>query len=227
MATTHEQTRTAISTVVIVDDHPVLRRGLTALIESESDLAVCGEAASANEALELIGASKPQIVIVDLTLDDSDGLELVKAMKAKHPDIPALVLSMHDEAVYAERSLKAGAKGYVSKQQLDETVLVAIRCVLTGETYMSDALKSGLAMKFIRGQTLVTGWPLDALSDRELQVFELIGGGLSTRDVAGALKLSVKTVESHVEHIKHKLNLESGTALTQRAIRWVETGNAG
>lgn len=222
-----DQQHLTIRSVVIVDDHPVLRRGLAALIESEPDLSVCGEAASGKEALELISVKRPHVVIVDLTLEDGDGLDVIKAIKARHPEIPALVLSMHDEIVYAERSLKAGAKGYVSKQQLDDTVLHAVRSVLAGETYMSDALRARLAMKFIGGQTLATDSPLDALSDRELQVFESIGRGVTTRQIAESLSLSIKTVESHIEHIKHKLNLESAAALAQRAAQWIETRHTG
>lgn len=213
-----------MSTVLIVDDHPVLRRGLAAMIESEPDLTVCGQATSGHEALEMIPEIRPDIVIVDLELDGMHGLDLVKAMESRHPQIPALVLTMHDEPVYAERSLRAGAKGYASKQALDATVLVAIRCVLRGETYMSAELKARLAAKYVGGGTLATDSPLDLLTDRELQVFRLIGEGLTTRNIAATLFLSVKTVESHVEHIKRKLALDSAAALARRAIQWVETG---
>ena len=222
MATVSEQVQSAASAVIIVDDHPILRRGLAALIESTPDLAVCGEAATPKEALDQIRRKQPDVVIVDLKLEDSSsGFEIIKAMKSEHPKIPSLVLSMHDEMAYAERSLRAGAKGYVSKQTLDDTVLGAIRCVLAGDTYMSDTLAARLAKRFVSGQTLATDSPLDALSDRELQVFELIGQGLSTREIATKLILSIKTIESHVEHIKHKLNLESAAALVRRAIMQV------
>jgi DNA-binding NarL/FixJ family response regulator len=211
--------------ILIVDDHPVLRRGLASMIESEPDLAVCGEATTCQAALDAIQQSKPDLVIVDLGLEGSDdGLDLVKAMKTLNPKIPALVLSMHDEAVYAERSLRAGARGYITKQQLDETVLVAIRHLLAGETYMSDKLRVRLAAKFVAGQTLETDSPLALLSDRELQVFRLIGEGRSTRQIAEALHLSVKTIESHREHVKQKLKLESSAELAQRATQWVEIG---
>lgn len=213
-----------MSTVLIVDDHPVLRRGLVAMIESEPNLTVCGQAASGHEALEMITEVRPDIVIVDLELEGMHGLELVKAIKARHPQVPAMVLTMHDETVYAERALRAGARGYVSKQALDATVLVAIRRVLRGETYMSEELKARLATKYVGGETLATNSPLDVLSDRELQVFRLIGEGLTTRAIAATLFLSVKTVESHVEHIKRKLALESAAALARRAVQWVETG---
>lgn len=217
----------ATKKILLVDDHPILRRGLANLIESEPDLTVCGEAATCRAALEAIRESRPDLVIVDLELERSHGLDLVKDMRTRHPEIPALVLSMHDEAVYAERSLRAGARGYLTKQQLDDTVLVAIRRLLAGETYMSDQLKRRLAAKFISGRTLETDSPLDALSDRELQVFRLIGRGRSTRRIAETLHLSIKTIESHREHIKHKLGLQTAAELAQRATQWVETGRTG
>ena len=201
-----------------------MRRGLASVIKSEPDLAVCGEATTCRAALDAIRQSQPDLVIVDVGLEGSeDGLDLVKDMKKRHPRIPALVLSMHDEAVYAERSLQAGARGYITKQQLGETVLVAIRLLLTGEIYMSDKLRERLALKFVRGQTLETDSPLAVLSDRELQVFRLIGGGRTTRQIAEALNLSFKTIESHREHIKQKLDLESSAELAQRATQWVES----
>lgn len=222
--TTSESGAPTRKTILIVDDHPVLRRGLTGLIETEPDLAVCGEAANCQAGLEAIREFQPDLVIVDLALEGSNGLELIKEMKTRHPEIPALVLSMHDEVVYAERSLRAGARGYITKQQLDETVLVAIRCVLDGKTYMSGELEARLAAKFVAGRTLATDSPLDALSDRELQVFRLIGEGCSTRQIAETLHLSIKTIESHREHIKQKLTIKSTAELAQRAVQWVETG---
>jgi len=224
---TPEPGPTGKKAILIVDDHPVLRRGLASLIESEPDLAVCGEVATCGAALRAIRETLPDLVIVDLALEASDGLELVKEMKARHPDIPALVLSMHDESVYAERSLRAGALGYVTKQQLDDTVLVAIRRLLAGETYMSGQLEARLAAKFVAGRTVATDSPLDALSDRELQVFRLIGQGRSTRQVADTVHLSIKTIESHREHIKQKLRLDSAAELAHRATQWVETGRTG
>jgi len=218
--------RPAPKTILIVDDHPMLRRGLAALIDNEPDLAVCGEAASCPEALAAIPESRPDLVTVDLTLERSDGLDLLKEMKRRHPEIPTLVVSMHDEQVYAERSLRAGARGYVTKQQLDETVLLAIRRLLDGETYLSDKLEARLAAKFVNGRTLETDSPLEALSDRELQVFQLIGQGRTTRQIADTLNLSIKTIESHREHIKSKLTLDSSAELAQRATQWVETGRS-
>ena len=219
-----EQWRAARKAILIVDDHPVLRRGLAALIDSETDLAVCGEAANCAEALEAIRERRPDLVIVDLGLGERDGLELIKEMRRRHTEIPALVLSMHDEAMYAERCLRAGARGYVTKQQLDETVLVAIRRVLDGGTYMSESLAARLATKLIDGQVQGSHSPADALTDRELNVFRLIGQGRTTRQIAAALNLSIKTVESHREHIKRKLAIESSPQLTQRATQWVDSG---
>jgi DNA-binding NarL/FixJ family response regulator len=222
-ATNPEQLGPAGKKILIVDDHPVMRRGLAALIESEPDFVVCGEAASCAEALEAIRQSPPDLVIVDLVLGDDDGLSLIKAMKIRHPQIPSLVLSMHDESVYAERSLRAGAMGYVSKQQLDDDILDAIRRLLSGELYLSPALEQRLAAKYLGGQPPEPDSPADVLSDRELQVFRLIGQGRTTREIAGTLNLSIKTIESHREHIKHKLALRSSAELAQRATQWVET----
>jgi len=210
----------ARKTILIVDDHPMFRRGLASLIESEPDLAVCGQAGSSEAALQAAQQSQPDLLIVDLALGESDGLDLVKELKRRHPRIPALVLSMHDEAVYAERSLRAGARGSVTKLQLDETVLVAIRSLLAGETYMSGTVGERLAARFVAGRTLATDSPLEALSDRELQVFRLIGQGRSTRQIAATLHLSIKTIETHREHIKEKLNLKSAAELLRYAVQY-------
>jgi DNA-binding NarL/FixJ family response regulator len=221
---TAELGRSARKAILIVDDHPVLRRGLSAMIESEADLAICGEAATCAAALRALREHRPDLVIVDLALEGSDGLDLIKEIKAHHPETPVLVLSMHDEDVYAERALRAGAQGYVTKQQLDDTVLVAIRRVLGGEMYLSARLQTRLAHKFLGGQTLGTDSMLHVLSDRELQVFRMIGQGRGTRRIAETLHLSIKTIESHCEHLKQKLGLASATELAHRATQWVETG---
>jgi len=226
-ATKTEAGSPARKTILIVDDHPMLRRGLAALIESDPGLAVCGEAATGVAALEALREHRPALVIVDLALDGSDGLELIKEMKAHYPEIPALVLTMHDEALYAERALRAGARGYVTKQQFDDAVLVAIRRLLDGEMYLSAKLEARLATKYLGGQTLATDSPLNTLSDRQLQVFRLIGQGRSTRHIADVLHLSIKTIESHREHIKQKLRLESATELVHRATQWVVSGDTG
>lgn len=214
----------AKKSILLVDDHPLLRRGVAALIRTEPDLDVCGEAATSAAALEAIREHFPDLVIVDLVLEGSDGLRLIREMKARHPEIPALVLSMHDEAVYAERVLRAGARGYVSKQQLDDTLLAAVRRVLNGEMYMSEKLRARFAEKFLGGATLEKDSPLAVLTDHELEVFRLIGQGKSTREIAQHLHLSVKTIESYREHIKQKLTLGSGAELVRRATLWVENG---
>jgi DNA-binding NarL/FixJ family response regulator len=226
LAAQAEAVRPTRKRLLVVDDHPILRRGLTALIES-AGLDVHAVVGTRAAALASMRESQPDLAIVDLSLGDEDGLSLIKEMKTRYPKVPSLVLSMHDEAIYAERALNAGALGYVTKQQLDETVLSAIRRVLAGETYMSEALQRRLAERFVRGQTLETASPVHALSDRELQVFRLIGQGRTTRQIAGTLSRSVKTIESHLEHIKNKLVIQSAAELAQRATLWVETGHIG
>jgi DNA-binding NarL/FixJ family response regulator len=200
---------------------------LIALIESEPGLAAHAAVGTRLAAIEAIRKNPPDLVIVDLVLGDEDGLDLIKEIKARYPGIPSLVLSVHDEAVYAERALSAGALGYVTKQQLDETVLAAIHQVLAGETYMSEALQRRLAKQYVGGRTLETTSPAHALSDRQLQVFRLVGQGRTTRQIAGTLSRSVKTIESHIAHIKNKLAIESAAELAQRATQWVETGRIG
>lgn len=217
----------ARKTLLVVDDHPILRRGLTALIASEPGLAVHAAVGTRVAALAAIRHGQPDLAIVDIALGDEDGLDLVKEIKTRYPKVLSLVLSVHDEAVFAERALSAGALGYVTKQQLDETVLGAIRSVLAGEIYMSEALQRRLATRYVSGRTLETSSPIHALSDRELQVFRLIGQGRTTRQMAGTLNRSVKTIESHLEHIKNKLGIRSAAELAQRATQWVETGRAG
>lgn len=212
-----------IRSILIVDSQPVLRVGLCALIDAEPGLGICAQADSLHSALSAIESAHPDLVIVGLSLEGRDGLDLLRELKVRCPQVPALVLSMHDEAIYGERCLRAGARGYVVKQAPGATVVEAIRRVLAGETYMSVALEAMLAAKFINGGTLAGGSPLDALTDRELQVFRHIGEGRTTRQTAEALMLSVKTIESHIEHIKHKLMLTSATELAHRAIQWVET----
>ena len=219
-----DPTRPAKKAILIVDDHPMLRRGLTSLIDSEPDLAVCGEASTCAAALQAIRQRKPDVVIVDIGLEGRDGLELVKDMKVQHPKIPALVLSMHDESLYAERALRAGARGYATKQQIDDTVLIAIRRLLSGEMYLSEKIGARFAANFLGGRTLQEDSPLAVLTDRELEVFLLIGQGRGTRQIAQSLHLSIKTIESYREHLKQKLTLESGAELVRRATEWVESG---
>jgi DNA-binding NarL/FixJ family response regulator len=227
LVTLAEPAGSATKRLLIVDDHPILRRGLTALIESEPGLAVHAAVGTRSAALASMRESQPDLAIVDLSLGDEDGLDLIKEIKTRYSKVPSLVLSMHDEAMYAERALRAGAVGYVAKHQLDETVLKAIRLALAGGTYMSEPLQRRLAERYVRGRTLETGSPIGALSDRELQVLGLIGRGRTTRQIAETLTRSVKTVESHLEHIKNKLGIVSAAELAQRATQWVEAGRAG
>ncbi len=209
--------------ILIVDDHPIMRRGLAELINLEKDLMVCGEADSAQAALEFIKVHKPQVALVDLSLKNESGLELIKDIKARFPEVLMLVVSMHDEGFYAERALRAGAKGYVMKQQATEQVLVAIRRILTGEVYLSDAMSSKILRNFTGEKTGKVSTSVDQLSDRELEVFRLIGSGLGTRQIAERLSRSVKTVETYREHIKQKLDLKDSSELVQNAIQWLQS----
>ena len=215
------------ATILIVDDHPMMRRGLIALIDGEPDLEVCAEAANAQAALQAVALCEPDLAIVDLGLDGSDGLDLIKAIRLRQLKTRLLVLSMHDESVYAERVLRAGAHGYVGKQQMGDTLLAALRRVLRGELYMSAQLGTRFAERFIDGTVRPKDSPVGALTDRELSVFRQIGQGQTTRQVALALHLSIKTIEAHREHIKHKLALESGAALARCATLWADTGRIG
>lgn len=208
--------------VFIVDDHPVVRQGLSLLLRLEPDMTCCGEAETVPEALRGIETARPDVAIVDLSLRDSSGLELVKDLHAYHPSLPVVVLSMHDETLYAERVLKAGAKAYLMKDEAQETILTAIRKVVGGGLYLSDRMSGRLLSMFLQGSTAPGDSLISQLSDRELEVFELIGHGVTTREIAGKLNLSIKTVEAHREHIKKKLKLSDATELLQHAIHWVQ-----
>jgi DNA-binding NarL/FixJ family response regulator len=212
------------ATVLIVDDHPIVRQGLKLLIDQESDLMVCGEAENADAVLPAIRAFKPAITVIDLSLGHDSGIELIKTIRLQHPDLPLLVLSMHDESLYAERALRAGAKGYIMKQEAPEKVIIAIRQVLQGKIYVSDAMGAKLLNKLIDSSRDETSSPIELLSDRELQVFQLLGRGLGTRQVADKLNVSIKTVEAYRANIKEKLNLKSSAELVQHAIHWVLSG---
>jgi DNA-binding NarL/FixJ family response regulator len=211
------------SKILVVDDHPIMRRGLAELINLEKDFVVCGEAESVKSALELIKAEAPDLAVVDLSLKNESGLELIKDIKARFPKVLVLVLSMHDEGFYAERALRAGAKGYIMKQQATSQVLVAIRRILGGEVYLSEAMSSKVLRNFTGEKIINIGSAVDQLSDRELEVFRLIGSGLGTRKIAERFSRSVKTVETYREHIKQKLNLKDSAELTQTAIRWSQS----
>jgi DNA-binding NarL/FixJ family response regulator len=203
----------------VVDDHPIVRQGLTLLINREPDLAVCGEAEDAHTAIQSVPTVKPDILIVDISLNGPDGLDLLKNIRALYPDLPVLILSMHDESIYAERALRARANGYIMKQEATEKVLIAVRCILSGEIYLSERMSRKLLHQYISGASAETTSQLSALSDRELEVFRLIGEGRGTRQIADKLHISVKTVETYQAHIKSKLSLRSGRELVQHAIQ--------
>jgi len=209
--------------IFMVEDHPIVTEGLKELIEDEQDLVICGEAQEAEKALGAISKLKPDLVLVDISLPGKSGLELIKDIKARHPQLPILVLSMHDERVYAERALRAGAAGYVMKAEATEKVIGAIRKVLGGEVYVSDAMAATMVRKFVGLRTQTNAPSVEQLSDRELEVFQLIGHGLPTREIAKKLHLSVKTIETYRDHIKRKLVLKDATELLQHAIQWVQS----
>src|SRR5271170_6120480 len=211
-------TRMKKKTVFIVDDHPLLRQGLALLVNRERDLTVCGEAEEAQAAMKAIAAKRPDILIADISLNGPDGLDLLKNLRTLCPDLPVLILSMHDESFYAERALRARANGYIMKQEATEKVLVAVRRILSGDIYLSDRMANKLLHQYISGAP-ADMTRLSALSDRELEVFRLIGEGRSTRQIAEKLHLSIKTVETYQAHIKEKLSLQSGRELVQHAIQ--------
>jgi DNA-binding NarL/FixJ family response regulator len=209
--------------ILLVDDHPITRQGVTALINQQDNLRVCGEADNAAKALEIIPTLKPDLIIVDISLKTISGIELVKNIKAQYPKIPVLMMSMHDESLYAERSLRAGAKGYIMKQEANEKILIAINRVLMGDLYVSDKIKEKMLHHLVDKRSDQTEFSIDSLSDRELEVFQMIGNGFSTKQIAGKLHLSVKTIESYREHLKVKLHLNSGAELVQHAIQWMKS----
>jgi DNA-binding NarL/FixJ family response regulator len=213
-------TATARSKVFVVDDHPIVRQGLALLINQQPDLVVCGEAEEAQGALQGIVSCQPDILIVDISLNGPDGLELLKAVRARHVVLPVLILSMHDESIYAERALRAGANGYIMKQEATEIVLVALRRILNREMYVSERVANKMLRQYISGSESPRRSPVAELTDRELEVFRLIGEGHGTRKIAEELHLSVKTVESYQAHIKDKLSLRNARELVQHAIQW-------
>ncbi len=206
--------------IFVVDDHPIVRQGIAQLINQEEDMMLAGEAGDASEALKGIDKIKPDLVTVDISLKGSSGIELTKSILLNHPKMPILIISMYDEPLYGERVLKAGAKGYLIKQEAIDNVVTAIRKVLSGEIYLSEKMRDSLVHKFVKGKTSVTGSPLETLTDRELEILQLIGQGLSTHKISEDLHISVKTVESHYSNIKNKLNLKNAHELIQYAIKW-------
>jgi len=209
-------------TVMLVEDHPMFREQLAQLINKEASTTVCGEADNIHDALRMIESEKPDIAIVDLTLKGPSGLELIKNLKAKELDIPVLVLSMHDEALYAERVLKAGARGYITKNEVSKEVMTAIWTVLRGEIYLPARIASRILESVAVGRKNDNG--VAQLTDRELEVFELIGHGRSTREISHCLHLGMSTVDTYRARIKTKLHLENSSQLSHEAIRWVSEG---
>jgi DNA-binding NarL/FixJ family response regulator len=229
MAATTTTPRAATSTssakktkVLLVDDHPVLRRGVAEIINGEYDLEVCGEASTLADAYSAVGKLKPDLMIIDISLDGNNGIELMKELSNRWPTLPLLAYSMHDEQIYAERALRAGAKGYVMKQHPPETLIEAIRQILKGKIFLSEQMSDRLLGKLVGAGVSATPSqsPIEKLSDRELEVLQLIGKGMTTSQIADKLCLSVKTIETYREHLKQKLNLQSGPELTRYAIEW-------
>jgi len=209
--------------ILIVDDHPLVREGLAARISAQPDMEVCGEAADIESALELIVTKRPSLVIVDIALRNGHGIDLIKRIVAAGVNTRMLVVSAYDESFFAERALRAGALGYINKQELQSQVVDALRTVLRGERYLSTAMAQRLIAQAIGSKVAQGG--TEALTDRELQIFQLIGRGKSTREIANELNVSVHTIDSHREHIRAKLDLRSGTELIQRAVQWhIENG---
>ncbi len=212
----------SVKRVVLIDDHPIMRHGLAQLVLGEAGLDVCGEAGSAREGLEVVGRLKPDLAIIDLTLPDKNGLELVKDIRAMHPATQCLVLSMHDEALYGERSLRAGARGYVMKEEAADHLISAIQKVLGGGLYVSETLNARM-LEQVTGSARARTTGMDSLTDRELEILALVGKGVATKNIATQLSISARTVEAHRSHIKEKLGITDGAALVRYAVQWVET----
>lgn len=214
-------TASSVKRVLVVDDHPIFRHGLSQCLGTLDDVMVCAEAANAQQALHAMRQQRPHVVLVDVSMPGTNGIELVKQMLAEQPRLLILMLSMHDESVYALRAMRAGARGYVMKQQAMETILDALRKVMAGGIYVSPEFSEKLIFKSISGSTGDVATPVDKLSDRELEVLQLIGRHKSTRDISEQLHLSVKTIETHRAHIKEKLNIRDVEQLVSFAVEWV------
>jgi len=217
------KTKNSVLRLLIIDDHPMMRTGLAQLIDNEGDLKVCAEADNAGQAIDLVSKQKFDIVLCDISLPDKSGLELIKDIRALQPDLPILVVSMHDEMIYAERVLRAGGRGYIMKQEGGVKFIHAIRQVLTGQIYVSEKMSSRILEIFSGVKAKAGHSPVSKLSDREFEVFQLIGLGKGTRDIAEQLHLSVKTVEVHRANIKTKLEIKTATDLVRFAVRWADS----
>ena len=211
--------------IALVDDHPLVREWLTNLIDQQSDLTVCNETENAPAALSAVATAKPDLIIVDINLKNSSGIELIKNLRGSHPEVPVLVLSMHDESLYAERAFRAGARGYVNKRETAQRMVEAIRRVLTGKLYVSEKAAEILANKTARGQA-PNRPATELLSDRELEVFDKLGQGIGTKQIATDFRVSIKTIQEYCARIKDKLNLNSATELLREAVRWHDAKNS-
>ncbi|HVS53582.1 MAG TPA: response regulator transcription factor [Opitutaceae bacterium] len=209
--------------VLLVDDHPITRQGVRALLEEQPNLAVCGEAGDADAALQCLAAGSPDVVVMDISLRADSGLDLARKFKTSAPHVPILVMSMHDEITYAERALRAGASGYLMKQEAGDKVVAALQQLLRGDVFLTPRVRQRIASRLIPRRRQEAPFPIDTLSDREREVFELIGDGYSTRQIGEKLRLSSKTIDSYREHLKLKLGIESGTELVRHAIDWGRT----
>jgi DNA-binding NarL/FixJ family response regulator len=222
LITSHDSAATKKSTkIMIVDDHPLMRAGLRITIEEESDFTVCGEAEGLSQAMRLFHKTNPDVVVTDLSLENGSGIELIKELLCQDQELKVLVCSMHEETLFAERVLRAGAKGYLNKEQATENLIVAIRRVASGRVYLSEKMTDRMLTMQVGAGREPPRSAVETLSDRELEVFERIGHGVTTRQIAEKLHLSPKTIETYRENIKHKLNLANATELTQHAVQWV------
>ncbi|WP_419660374.1 two component system response regulator [Desulfosarcina variabilis str. Montpellier] len=208
--------------ILIVEDHPIFQMGLVDLIQQEADLQVCGAVEDVSDACQAIDTLKPDLVIVDLSLKQSNGFDLLQCIKTQHRSLPVLVLSMHDEQIHAERCLRSGARGYINKKETSESVITAIRHILAGNIFLSDSMTATILNKFQKSPTKLAGSPLGCLTRRELDVFYLIGRGKTSAEIADRLHLSVKTIGTHKERIKEKLGLKNAAELVRYAVLWVE-----
>lgn len=209
--------------ILIVDDHPLVRKGIRSLLESEDDIVVAGEAANRGEVLDFLRKRLPDLILLDISLQGSDGIEVTKAIRCEFEAVPILIVSMHDESLYAERALRAGANGYIMKHEVAESVIKAIRMVLAGKIYVSDNMRQKVLRDLTQPNADVKSTPMERLSDRELEVFRLIGEGRGTREIAESLHLSIKTIETYRAHIKEKLSIRSAAELARAAVNWVES----
>ncbi len=212
-----------VKRVLLIDDHPIMRHGLAQLIRAEAGLEVCGEAGSARDGVAAVGNLKPDLTVIDLTLPDKNGLELLKDIQALHPGTLCLVLSMHDETMYGERALRAGARGYIMKEAAADHLITAVRKVLSGGIYVSDGMASRMLEQVMGQRGKSNTSVIDTLTDRELEVLEMIGHGIATKVIAERLNISARTVEAHRAHIKDKLAVTDGAALVRYAVQWVES----